>query len=93
MRAEVHTWLGYILIAIGLSFMAAMINSGGRFIDVGYETYITQSKVKGLEAQLEALDNQTRVNRKVLDSNHELMEKAIKVLESREALVIPKKKK
>ena len=90
MRPLVHTWIGYILIFIGLVSFILLCNSGGRLFDVGSEATFTR-------ARLDAIDNITRSNHeligqviKEIEKNRELHKRTIEILDSRDALVIPK---
>jgi hypothetical protein len=93
MRPSINTFLGYILIFVGLAALAIIADSGGRVIDVGHELVTTTER-------LWKIDNQTKENRKAIEQvikeieiNRELNRRTIMILESRDALVIPQKKK
>lgn len=91
MKSRVHTLIGYILIAIGLASFLLLCNSGGKLFDVGSEAIHTR-------ARLGIIDNTTRTNQEnigkimqELQITKELNQRVIEILNSRDALVIPRK--
>ena len=90
MRPLWHLWVGYVLIAIGLVSFTLLCNSGGRLFDVGQEATYTR-------ARLDRIDNQTIINHEIINQaikeikiNRELNQRILAILESRDALIIPK---
>jgi hypothetical protein len=76
MRPMFHTYIGYLLIAMGVASFVMLCNSGGRVFSVGDEATNTR-------ARLYAIDNTTK-------KNQEKVQEIIRILNSRDAIVIPK---